>query len=81
MRGWYVTDECGPILGDPTQIHQVVMNLCTNAYHAMQHRITSYNVCYTKLLRHRNFLLDHHDPTQRSDRAAGVDHWDRTGLQ
>ena len=24
------------ILGDPTQIHQVVMNLCTNAYHAMR---------------------------------------------
>jgi len=23
-------------MGDPTQIHQVVMNLCTNAYHAMQ---------------------------------------------
>jgi CheY-like chemotaxis protein len=23
------------ILADPTQIHQVVMNLCTNAYHAM----------------------------------------------
>ena len=27
-----------PILGDPTQIHQVVMNLCTNAYQAMQER-------------------------------------------
>lgn len=27
-----------PILGDPTQIHQVIMNLCTNAYHAMQER-------------------------------------------
>lgn len=26
----------GSIMGDPTQIHQVVMNLCTNAYHAMQ---------------------------------------------
>ncbi len=25
----------GKILGDPTQVHQVVMNLCTNAYHAM----------------------------------------------
>ena len=25
-----------PVLGDPTQIHQVIMNLCTNAYHAMQ---------------------------------------------
>lgn len=25
----------GKIVGDPTQIHQIVMNLCTNAYHAM----------------------------------------------
>jgi len=24
------------VMGDPTQIHQVVMNLCTNAYHAMR---------------------------------------------
>jgi two-component system, sensor histidine kinase len=27
---------CGPILVDPTQIHQLCMNLCTNAYHAME---------------------------------------------
>ncbi|MFA7383834.1 MAG: PAS domain S-box protein [Desulfurivibrionaceae bacterium] len=26
----------GTILADPTQIHQVVMNLCTNAYYAMR---------------------------------------------
>jgi len=25
-----------PILADPTQIHQVIMNLCTNAHHAMR---------------------------------------------
>ena len=25
------------ILADPTQIHQILMNLCTNAYHAMEH--------------------------------------------
>jgi PAS domain S-box-containing protein len=25
-----------PVLADPTQIHQVLMNLCTNAYHAMK---------------------------------------------
>jgi signal transduction histidine kinase/ActR/RegA family two-component response regulator len=31
-----VDQDCGPIMGDPTQIHQVIMNLCTNAYHAMQ---------------------------------------------
>lgn len=28
--------DCGTILADVTQIHQVIMNLCTNAYHAMQ---------------------------------------------
>ncbi len=28
--------DCGPIKADPTQIHQVVMNLATNAYHAME---------------------------------------------
>ncbi|MBV5318877.1 MAG: PAS domain S-box protein, partial [Desulfobulbaceae bacterium] len=25
-----------PILADPTQLHQILMNLCTNAYHAME---------------------------------------------
>lgn len=28
--------NCRPIFADPTQIHQVIMNLCTNAYHAMR---------------------------------------------
>jgi len=32
----YITDDCGPIEADPTQIHQIVMNLATNAYHAME---------------------------------------------
>jgi len=31
-----ISHECGPIKADPTQIHQVVMNLATNAYHAME---------------------------------------------
>jgi CheY-like chemotaxis protein/anti-sigma regulatory factor (Ser/Thr protein kinase) len=26
----------GIVLAEPTQIHQIIMNLCTNAYHAMQ---------------------------------------------
>ena len=30
-----VDPECGMVLADPTQIHQVVVNLCTNAYQAM----------------------------------------------
>ena len=28
--------DSGVILADPTQIHQIIMNLCTNAYHAME---------------------------------------------
>ncbi len=28
--------NCGAVKADPTQIHQIVMNLATNAYHAME---------------------------------------------
>ncbi|MEK6201970.1 MAG: PAS domain S-box protein, partial [Desulfobulbaceae bacterium] len=31
-----IDKNCGLVLADPTQIHQVIMNLCTNAYHAMR---------------------------------------------
>ncbi len=30
-----VSKDCGPVMGDPSQIHQVILNLATNAYHAM----------------------------------------------
>ena len=31
-----IHEESGSILGDPTQFHQIVVNLCTNAAHAMK---------------------------------------------
>ncbi len=31
-----IDSECGVVLADPTQIHQVLMNLCMNANHAME---------------------------------------------
>lgn len=31
-----VETSCGAIFADPTQYHQIVMNLCTNAYHALE---------------------------------------------
>ena len=31
-----IDSETNLVLADPTQIHQVVMNICTNAYHAME---------------------------------------------
>jgi signal transduction histidine kinase/CheY-like chemotaxis protein len=32
----HIDARCGAVMGDPSQIHQIAMNLCTNAYHAMQ---------------------------------------------
>gem|GEM_PF-769154 len=29
-------ETCGNVLVDPTQIHQIIMNICTNAFHAME---------------------------------------------
>ena len=31
-----IDSECGVVIADPTQVHQIVMNLATNAYHAME---------------------------------------------
>ncbi len=31
-----IQKDCGLVLSDPTHIHQIVMNMCTNAYHAME---------------------------------------------
>ena len=31
-----IDEQAGLILADPTQIHQVLVNLCTNAFHAME---------------------------------------------
>jgi CheY-like chemotaxis protein/anti-sigma regulatory factor (Ser/Thr protein kinase) len=35
-----IDQRCPPILADAIQIHQVIMNLCTNAYHAMREQKT-----------------------------------------
>ncbi|HKL00469.1 MAG TPA: ATP-binding protein, partial [Desulfotignum sp.] len=31
-----IQTDCGPVMADPTQIHQIAMNLITNAYHAVE---------------------------------------------
>lgn len=34
----YIQNDCRPVNADPTQIHQIVMNLVTNAFHALEDR-------------------------------------------
>ncbi len=31
-----INPNCGAVMGDPTQIHQILMNLCANAHYAMR---------------------------------------------
>lgn len=31
-----IRDDCGLVMADPTQLHQITMNLITNAYHAVE---------------------------------------------
>ena len=33
-----IDPESDAVMADPTQIHQIIMNLCTNAYHAMREK-------------------------------------------
>lgn len=37
--------ETGPILADAAQMHQVIMNLCTNAFHAMEEKGGVIDIC------------------------------------
>jgi PAS domain S-box-containing protein len=45
-----IATDCGAILADPTQFHQVVINLCTNAYHAMQEKGGVLGVSLAKMI-------------------------------
>ncbi|MCK5098724.1 MAG: response regulator, partial [Desulfobacteraceae bacterium] len=44
-----IKEDCGLIKADPTQIHQIVMNLATNAYHAMEETGGKMNVTLKKI--------------------------------
>ncbi|WP_157237888.1 ATP-binding protein [Desulfobacter curvatus] len=53
-----ITSDFAPIMADPTQIHQLVMNLCTNAYHAMAGKGGTLTVCLDEMLVKESFLKE-----------------------
>ncbi|RLB99814.1 MAG: hybrid sensor histidine kinase/response regulator [Deltaproteobacteria bacterium] len=44
-----IDKTCGPVMADPVQIHQIIMNLCTNAYHAMDEGGGTLNVTLNEM--------------------------------
>ena len=57
-----------PILADPTQIHQIIMNLCTNAAHAMKENGGILEVSL------RQVAFESHDPLPHNDLKADVEY-------
>ena len=51
---------CGLILADPTQLHQILMNLCTNAFHAMEENGGTLAISLNSKALNQNDLL--HEP-------------------
>jgi PAS domain S-box-containing protein len=60
-----ITADAGLIFADPTQMQQVLMNLCTNAGHAMEEKGGSLDVSLS------NTLLTESDPIAESDLTPG----------
>lgn len=60
-----ITQEETYVLADPTQIHQIVMNLCTNAAHAMREKggVLDIHLC--------NIEIQHPTPVAPSDLPMG----------
>jgi two-component system, cell cycle sensor histidine kinase and response regulator CckA len=75
-----IESSAGTIMADPTQIHQIVMNLCTNASHAMEADGGILNVeLYREEVHHRR-MVDHQKLEQGwyvklmvSDTGHGID--------
>jgi len=61
-----IEDTSDVIMGDSTQLHQVLVNLCTNAGHAMKETGGVLEIGLEEVVIHANDLL-HHPPIQRGD--------------
>ncbi|QTA90383.1 response regulator [Desulfonema magnum] len=61
----HIESDTGTVEADPTQIHQVLMNLCTNAAHAMEEKGGVLEICLA------NTQLNDHETVQHPDLTPG----------
>jgi PAS domain S-box-containing protein len=71
---------CGNILADPSQIHQVIVNLCTNAYQAMGDATGTIHIALEEVVPEKNLLKSLPEPHSNryvqlsiSDTGIGMD--------
>ncbi|HSO59847.1 MAG TPA: response regulator [Desulfobacterales bacterium] len=73
-------ENCSPIMANPTQMHQVVMNLCTNAYQAIrktggkiQIRLGEVNIGYEEMAQRIGIKMGPHLHLVVQDDGVGMD--------
>jgi len=59
-----IDEKCGPIIADPSQVHQILMNLATNSVHAMDEK-------GILAIRLEEIALNHKDLGARHDMLPG----------
>ncbi len=76
----HLKDDCGAVLGDATQIHQVIMNLCTNAYQSMQEKggkleisLTEVDISYTDTIERVGLKPGRHLRLTVKDEGCGME--------
>ncbi|MEI6608983.1 MAG: PAS domain S-box protein [Deltaproteobacteria bacterium] len=76
----HVADESCNIMADPTQMHQVIMNLCTNAAHAMKHaggtlkiELANIELAQDEIPYHPELKPGHYVKLTVSDTGHGID--------
>jgi signal transduction histidine kinase len=52
----HISEGAPPIMGNVTQIHQIIINLCTNAYHAMEEKGGILEITLNTLNEGQNYL-------------------------
>ncbi|MGE0086724.1 MAG: PAS domain S-box protein [Desulfococcaceae bacterium] len=76
----HIDSPCGPVFADPVQIHQIVMNLGTNAFHAMEKNGGILNVELREIFmgpddvkHHTDMETGHYIRLMISDTGEGMD--------
>jgi len=76
-----IDNNCKAILADVSQIHQVIMNLCTNAYHSMREQggvltvgVQEINVDQSIMIDHPELNSPHCICLSVSDTGHGIEH-------